>query len=65
METKVITNLSAKLVECNGTSAKTGKPFTLYKVVIDTGVFGEVEILLDTRKDKAGIVLETIAKHYV
>lgn len=62
MEQKYITDLNAKLMVAEGTS-KAGKKYRLTKLVVDTELYGEVEILLDTRHDRAGIVLDMLAKH--
>lgn len=60
---KYITDLNAKLVVVEGTSAKSGKQYRMTKLKIETELYGEVEIVLDTRHDRAGIVLDMIARH--
>lgn len=62
MNTKHVTDLNAKLVIAEGTS-KAGKTYKLTKLVVNTELYGEVEILLDTRHDRAGIILDMLAKH--
>lgn len=57
MNETVIANLLANLVRIEGVSKKTNKPYKMYKLTIDTEEFGEVDIVLDTRTDRAGIVL--------
>lgn len=55
-------NLNCKLVALEGESKKTGKPYRLLKLVVDTEFYGPVEILLDTRHDRAGIVLDMLSR---
>lgn len=62
MNNKYITDLNARLVVAEGTS-KNGKEYRLTKVIINTELYGEVEILLDTRHDRAGIILDMLARH--
>lgn len=57
MNETIIANLLANLVRIEGVSKKTNKPYKMYKLTIDTEEFGEVDITLDTRTNRAGIVL--------
>lgn len=49
------------VVKKEGVSAKTGKPYKMYVLVVETEQFGDVEIVLDTRASRAGIVLSLLA----
>lgn len=62
METKHITDLNARLVVTEGTS-KAGKRYKLTKLMVNTELYGDVEILLDTHHDRAGIILDMLARH--
>lgn len=57
-----ICDMVCTLKEVRGVSKKTGKPYTMKKIVVHTEMYGDVEILLDTRADRAGIVLDMIRK---
>lgn len=54
--------VKAKLVALEGVSKKTNKPYRLVKLVVDTELFGNVEIMLDTHHDRSGIVLDMLAR---
>lgn len=62
-ETKVC-DLPCELVVREGISKKTGKPYrmTILRVLTD---FGEQDVVLDTRADRAGIVLDMLARKEV
>ena len=62
MNNKYVTDLNTKLVIAEGTS-KAGKAYKLTKLVVNTELYGEVEIILDTRHDRAGIILDMLARH--
>ena len=53
--------LDAMLCIREGTSAKTGKPYSIPFVEVSTP-YGVVELKLDTRGDRAGIVLDMLAR---
>lgn len=53
--------MNCEVITREGISKKTGKAYKLYVLVVHTGVFGDVEIILDTYASKAGIVLSMIA----
>lgn len=48
------------VVKKEGVSAKTNKPYKMYVLVVETEQFGDVEIVLDTRTSRAGIVLSLL-----
>lgn len=50
-----------EVVVREGVSTKTNKPYKMYVLIIHTGVYGDVEIVLDTYKSRAGIVLSMLA----
>lgn len=56
--------VDADIVVKEGVSKKTGNPFIMTYLVVHTEIYGDVEILLDTRTDRAGIVLDLLAKNY-
>lgn len=53
--------LDAQLCVREGVSAKTGKPYFIPFVEVSTP-YGVMELKLDTRSDKAGIVLDMLAR---
>lgn len=57
MEVTMHEILEAELVTMTGTSKKTGKPYKMTALRIPTP-YGEVELILDTKKDRAGIILD-------
>lgn len=61
MNEKTICELPCELVVREGVSKKTGKPYrmTMLRVLTE---FGECEVMLDTRADRAGIVLDMLAR---
>lgn len=61
MNIKEIMLLDATLCVREGVSKKTGKPYSIPYISIDTP-YGVVEINLDTRNDRAGIILDMIAR---
>lgn len=52
---------SCDVIVKEGISKKSGMPYKMYVLVIHTITFGDVEILLDTRSSRAGIVLAMLA----
>lgn len=49
------------VVKKEGISKKTGKPYEMYVLVVETEKFGDVEIVLDNRTSRAGIILSLLA----
>lgn len=47
----------ATLIKRNGESKKTGKPYTMFLLRIHHPKYGDLDIVLDTYKDKTGIIL--------
>lgn len=47
----------ATLVRRTGESKKTGKTYTMYLLRVHHPKFGDLDIVLDTRTDRAGIIL--------
>lgn len=52
--------VNAEICVKEGVSQKTGKSYSMTFVVIHTEIYGDVEVLLDTKKDRAGIVLDLL-----
>lgn len=61
MNEKQICDMLAHLVRVEGVSKKTGKPFSMLKLRVESG-FGDVDIMLDTVRDRSGIVLDMVAR---
>ena len=61
MTEKRLCELPCDLIVREGVSKKTGKPYrmTMLRVLTD---YGELDVVLDTRADRAGIVLDMIAR---
>lgn len=57
-ESKMAVN--AEIVRREGVSKKTNKLYTMTFLCVHTELYGDVEILLDTRKDRAGIILDLL-----
>lgn len=55
--------VNAEICVKEGVSKKTDKPYCMTFLVIHTEMYGDVEILLDTKKDRAGIVLDLLVKY--
>lgn len=55
--------IEAQLVIKEGVSKKTNKPYRMTFIRVYTGVFGDVDVLLDTNKDRAGILLDLLANN--
>lgn len=64
MENKVICDFKAQLVSHTGVSTKTGKSYEFLTLTVDTGVFGVVDVKLNTVNDRAGIVFKFLADNY-
>jgi hypothetical protein len=62
METNDICMLDCTLSVKKGVSKKTNKEYRMTVLVISTEEFGDLEVVLDTRNDRAGILLDTIAR---
>lgn len=64
MNETTICELPCELVIREGISKKTGKAYsmTILRVLTE---FGEQDVVLDTRADRAGIVLDVIARKEV
>lgn len=62
METNEICMLDCTLVVKTGVSKKTNKAYRMAVLVIHTTEFGDLEVTLDTRSDRTGILLDTIAR---
>lgn len=45
-----------------GISKKTGKEYRMLILSVHTKEFGDLEIVLDTKNDRTGILLDTIAR---
>lgn len=45
-----------------GVSKKTGKPYRMTCIRVATDEYGELDVVLDTNRDRAGIVLDVIAR---
>lgn len=58
---KNIMQLDAYLCALEGVSVKTNKPYFIPYIEVYTP-YGRVELKLDTRTDKAGIVLDMLAR---
>lgn len=58
---KDIMILDCVLCAREGVSAKTGKPYFIPYLEVSTP-YGVVEVKLDTRTDRAGIVLDMLAR---
>lgn len=55
--------VNAEICVKEGESKKTGKHYKMTVLVVHTEIYGDVEILLDTRKDRAGIVLDLLVNN--
>lgn len=55
-----IADLNATLIKITGISNRTGKPYTLYKLRVNAENYGDVEIMLNTFTDRAGIILSML-----
>lgn len=53
--------IDAELVVKEGVSKKTGNSYRMTFLVVHTEIYGDVEILLDTKNDRAGILLDLFA----
>lgn len=52
--------MNCRIKKREGISRKTGKEYRMYVLVIETDEFGEIEVVLNTHTDRAGIILSTI-----
>lgn len=61
MNEKVLCSLPCELVVKEGIGKKSGKPYrmTILRVLTD---FGVVDVVLDTIRDRSGIVLDMVAR---
>lgn len=59
MET-VKNELMCQIVEKTGESKKTGKPYTMYILRVETEKYGALDIVLNTYSDRAGILLSAL-----
>lgn len=57
----VIKELPCELIVREGVSKKTNKPYRMTILRVYTE-YGEYDVVLDTRTDRAGIVLDMIAR---
>lgn len=55
--------VNAEISVRQGVSKKTGKPYSMTFIVVHTEIYGDVEVLLDTKKDRAGIVLDLLVNN--
>lgn len=55
--------VNAEVCVKEGVSKKTGAPYSMTFLVIHTEIYGDVEFLLDTKKDRAGIVLDLLVNN--
>lgn len=62
MEINDIRYMDCTLVEKKGISKKTNKAYRMLALIIHTAEFGDLEIILDTRNDRTGILLDTITR---
>lgn len=62
MNERIIMRLPAALVIKEGVSKKTGKPYRMTCIRVATDDYGELDVVLDTNRDRAGIVLDVIAR---
>lgn len=62
MNETIMAAFDCYVVAKQGISSKTGKPYFFKVLRVDTGEYGEVEIPLDTKTDRGGIVLDLITK---
>lgn len=63
MKTTTKINVNADIEVREGTSKKSGKDYKMTFLVIHTDYYGDVEILLDTKNDRAGILLELLTRY--
>lgn len=61
MTDKTLCNLECELVVREGYSKKTGAPYRMTLLRVNTE-FGVCDVVLDTRSDHAGIVLDILAR---
>lgn len=61
MNEKIICDLQCDLMVREGISKKTGAPYRMTLLRVHTE-FGFCDVVLDTRSDRAGIVLDMIAR---
>lgn len=61
MSNREIMVLDATLCVREGISKKTGNPYSIPFISIETP-YGVIEVNLDTRNDRAGIILDMIAR---
>lgn len=52
--------LNAEVVVKEGVSKKTNNPYKMTFIRVHTEVFGDIEFLVDTNKDRAGIILNLL-----
>lgn len=57
-----VCDLTCEVKKRKGVSKKTGNPYEMTLLVVDTVEYGKVEITLDTRSDKAGIVIDMLCR---
>lgn len=55
-----ICELPCKLIRVEGISKATGREYTMYQLEIDTGAFGRQNVVLNTRTDRAGVVISML-----
>lgn len=54
-------DMLARLVRVEGVSKRTGKPYSMLKLRVYTD-FGKVDFVLDTARDRNGIILDMVAR---
>lgn len=54
--------VKAEICVKEGISKISNQPYSMTFLVVHTEIYGDVEILLDTKKDRAGIVLDLLVK---
>lgn len=62
---KVVGEFTCELVVREGVSKRTDKPYRMLILRVDADDCGPVEIMLDTFRDRAGIVLDMLSRKEV
>lgn len=65
IQDKTVGEFTCELVVREGVSSRTQKPYRMLLLKVDADEYGPVEILLDTFKDRAGIVLDMLSRKEV
>lgn len=65
VDDRVVFETTCELVVREGVSKRTTKPYRMLVLRVDAEEYGPVEILLDTFRDRAGVVLDMLSRKEV